>query len=237
MGLFAGVFAVIAALGGLAQINPIWLYGPFEPSAVTTASQPDWYMGWIEGALRLFPAWRFHLFGYTISEVFLPAVVLPGITFGLLYAWPFLEARVTRDRVDHHLLDRPRYRPVRTAIGVGTLTFYVVLFVAGAQDIFAQKLGLPVPTVTWTLRVHGLRPTARSPPSWPPSCATTWSGRRRSRRRRRRSATRARGDDDLPPPPPPPPPRKSSALRTAGLVLAAAVGWLVDRLRGRRRVR
>src|SRR5205085_4364041 len=61
IGLFAGVFAVVAALGGLAQINPIWLYGPFEPSAVTTASQPDWYMGWVEGALRLFPAWRIHI--------------------------------------------------------------------------------------------------------------------------------------------------------------------------------
>ena len=153
IGLFAGVFAVIAVLGGVAQINPIWLYGPFEPSAVTTASQPDWYMGWIEGALRLFPAWRFHVFGYTVSELFLPAVVFPGVTFGLLYAWPFIEARVTGDRGPHHLLDRPRHRPVRTAIGVGALTFYVVLFVAGAQDLAAQKFGLPVPTVTWSLRV------------------------------------------------------------------------------------
>ena len=153
IGLFAGVFAVIAFLGGLAQINPVWLYGPFEPSAVTTASQPDWYMGWIEGALRLFPAWRLHLFGYTISELFLPAVVLPGLTFGLLYVWPFIEARVTGDRGPHHLLDRPRHRPVRTAIGVGALTFYVVLFVAGAQDLVAQKFGVPVPTVVWTLRV------------------------------------------------------------------------------------
>ena len=153
VGLFAGVFAVIAVLGGVAQINPVWLYGPFEPSAVTTASQPDWYMGWIEGALRLFPAWRLHVFGYTVSELLLPAVVLPGLTFGLLYAWPFIEARVTGDRGPHHLLDRPRHRPVRTAIGIGALTFYVVLFVAGAQDLVAQKFGVPVPTVVWTLRV------------------------------------------------------------------------------------
>ncbi|MEA2702086.1 MAG: ubiquinol-cytochrome c reductase cytochrome b subunit, partial [Actinomycetota bacterium] len=153
IGLFAGVFAVIAVLGGVAQINPIWLYGPFEPSAVTTASQPDWYMGWIEGALRLFPAWRFHVFGYTVSEMFFPAVVFPGITFGLLYAWPFVESRVTGDRGPHHLLDRPRHRPARTAIGIGALTFYVVLFIAGAQDLAAQKFGLPIPTVTWTLRV------------------------------------------------------------------------------------
>ena len=70
IGLFAAVAAVLCALGGLAQINPVWLYGPFKPAAVSTAAQPDWYVGWLEGALRLAPAWRVHIFGYTISEVF-----------------------------------------------------------------------------------------------------------------------------------------------------------------------
>jgi ubiquinol-cytochrome c reductase cytochrome b subunit len=153
VGLFAGVFALIAFLGGLAQINPIWLYGPFKPAAVTTASQPDWYMGWVEGALRLAPAWRFHVLGYTISELFLPAVVLPTVTFGLLYLWPWLERRFTGDQADHHILDRPRQRPVRTAIGVGVLTFYVVLFAAGSQDIGAQKFASSIPTVTRVLQV------------------------------------------------------------------------------------
>ncbi|HEX3621712.1 MAG TPA: hypothetical protein VHT97_05280, partial [Acidimicrobiales bacterium] len=146
-------FAVIAFLGGLAQVNPIWLYGPFKPAAVTTASQPDWYMGWLEGALRLAPAWRIHVFGYTISELFWPGVVLPSVTFGLLYLWPFLERRVTGDTAEHHLLDRPRDRPVRTAIGVGTLAFYVVLFLAGSQDIGAQKLAVAIPTLTRVFQV------------------------------------------------------------------------------------
>jgi ubiquinol-cytochrome c reductase cytochrome b subunit len=152
-GLFAGVFAVGAALGGLAQINPLWLYGPYRTGAVTTAAQPDWYMGWLEGALRLFPAWRVHVFGHTIPEVFWPGVVVPTLTFALLYAWPFLEARVTRDHGDHELLDRPRNRPGRTAIGTGVLTFYIVLFAAGSQDIFAQHLGLSIVTVNRTFRV------------------------------------------------------------------------------------
>jgi ubiquinol-cytochrome c reductase cytochrome b subunit len=153
VGLLAGVFAVIALLGGLAQVNPIWLYGPFQPSAVSTASQPDWYMGWLEGALRLAPNWRFHVFGYTISEVFLPAVVLPGITFGLLYLWPFIERRVTGDTAEHQLLDRPREHPARTAIGVGALVFYFVLFAAGSQDIGAQKFATAIPTITVVFQV------------------------------------------------------------------------------------
>src|SRR5205807_2332620 len=145
IGLFAAVAAVLSALGGLAQINPVWLYGPFKAAAVSTAAQPDWYVGWLEGALRIFPAWRIHVFGYTISEIFWPGIVLPGVTFGLLYMWPFLEARFTDDHLEHHLLDSPRDRPVRTAIGVGVLTFYIVLVVAGAQDIIAQKLGVGIP--------------------------------------------------------------------------------------------
>ncbi|MEA2827709.1 MAG: ubiquinol-cytochrome c reductase cytochrome b subunit [Actinomycetota bacterium] len=234
VGLFAGVFAVIAALGGLAQINPIWLYGPFEPSAVTTASQPDWYMGWVEGALRLFPPWRFHVFGYTVSELFLPAVVLPGVTFGLLYLWPFLEARVTRDRVDHHLLDRPRYRPVRTAIGIGALTFYVVLFIAGAQDIGAQKLGVPIPAVTWTLRILVLL--------LPPLTALLARKlchdlvRAEEIEEEKEEIRHPRGDE-VEPQPPAPPPATTSALRTMVLALAAGAGWLVDRILRRGKVR
>ena len=147
------MFALCAALGGLAQINPIWLYGPYRTGAVTTAAQPDWYMGWLEGALRLFPAWRVHIFHHTIPEVFWPGVVLPALTFALLFAWPFLEARVTHDHAEHHLLDRPRFRPVRTSIGTGVLAFYIVLFGAGSQDIFAQHLNAPIPTVDRTFRI------------------------------------------------------------------------------------
>jgi ubiquinol-cytochrome c reductase cytochrome b subunit len=152
-GFFALITGVLFGLGGLAQINPVWLYGPFDPAAVTTAAQPDWYVGWLEGALRLAPPWYLHIASYNVSEVFWPGVVLPGITFMLLYAWPWLEARVTRDHAEHHLLDRPRDRPVRTAIGVGVLTFYIVLLLAGAQDLIAVGIPAPVKTVTFALRI------------------------------------------------------------------------------------
>ncbi len=152
-GVFVLVAAVLTALGGLVQINPVWLYGPFHPADVTTAAQPDWYIGWLEGALRLFPPWDFTLFGYTVSEVLIPGILLPGITFGLLYAWPFLERRLTGERDEHHLLDRPRDRPVRTAIGVGVLTFYGVLLLAGGDDIIAEKLDLPIVPVVWAFRI------------------------------------------------------------------------------------
>ncbi|HEX4493660.1 MAG TPA: ubiquinol-cytochrome c reductase cytochrome b subunit [Acidimicrobiia bacterium] len=153
IGLFAIVAGVLSALGGLAQINPIWLYGPYDPAAVSTAAQPDWYLGWTEGAIRIFPPWFLHIGHYGVPEVFWPSIALPGLTFALLYAWPFLERRFTHDTAEHHLLDRPRDRPVRTAIGVGVLMFYVVLLVAGAQDLFAQWFNLSILSVTRTLQV------------------------------------------------------------------------------------
>jgi ubiquinol-cytochrome c reductase cytochrome b subunit len=152
LGLFFLVAAALAALGGLAQINPIWLYGPFEPSAVTTAAQPDWYLGWLEGALRLTPPLPLHIFGHTVSEVFWPGILLPAVTFLALYSWPWIERFVTRDRAEHHLLDRPRDRPARTAIGVGVLTFYAVLVIAGAQDVFAEQTGATVATLNRVLQ-------------------------------------------------------------------------------------
>ena len=54
-GFFFIVFGVLALISALVQINPIWAYGPYDPSAVTAGSQPDWYMGFADGALRLLP--------------------------------------------------------------------------------------------------------------------------------------------------------------------------------------
>ncbi len=138
------------------QINPVWLYGPYAPAQVSSPAQPDWYLGWLEGALRLFPAWELRIFGLEIPNVFLPAIVLPGITFTLLYVWPFIEAWRTGDHYPHHLLDRPRDRPVRTALGMATLSFYTVLLLGGLNDLVAKWFQLPVEDVTWALRIMGI---------------------------------------------------------------------------------
>ena len=150
--LFFATFAVLAAMGGLLQINPVWLYGPFRPQQVPSPAQPDWWLGWVEGALRIFPAWEIRAFGYEIPNPFFPGVLLPGITFLMLYAWPFLEARFTGDRDMHHLLERPRDRPLRSAFGAACIAFYAVLQLAGSNDLIAQWLGVSVLSVTAVLR-------------------------------------------------------------------------------------
>ncbi|MFJ8079379.1 cytochrome bc complex cytochrome b subunit [Streptomyces sp. NPDC096205] len=153
-GLFLMVSGVLAALSAVAQINPVWTYGPYRPDQASTGSQPDWYVGFLEGALRLIPAWETTLAGHTLMwNVLLPAVVLPGALFVVLYAYPFLEAWVTGDRREHHLCDRPRDRPVRTGLGVAGIVFYGVLLLAGGNDVVAFVFHIPVEGLTYVLRV------------------------------------------------------------------------------------
>ena len=152
-GFFYLVFGVLTLLGGLAQINPIWLYGPYDPSQVSAGSQPDWYIGFLDGSTRLMPNWELRPLGHTFSpNVLLPTQVLPGVLFGLLMIYPFLEAKLTGDKAYHNLLDRPRDKPRRTALGMMSITFYIVLLIAGGNDIIASIFHLSINEITYTLR-------------------------------------------------------------------------------------
>ena len=152
-GFFFLVFAVLAALGGLAQINPIWLYGPYDPSQVSAGSQPDWYVGFLDGSTRLMPNWEFRGLGHTMPfNVLVPTVVMPGIIFTLLIVYPWIEQRFTGDRKYHNLLDRPRDVPVRTALGAMSLTFYVILLISGGNDIVAHIFRVSVNATTYVGR-------------------------------------------------------------------------------------
>ena len=153
-GFFFVVFGMTALMGGLLSINPVWKFGPYDPSKVTAGSQPDWYMGWPDGALRIMPGWETHLFGHTIAwNVFLPIIVLPGVMTAILVSLPFIEAWITGDKREHHLLQRPRNAPTRTATMVALMTFYGVLWEAGGNDIIAVTFNLSINQLTYINRV------------------------------------------------------------------------------------
>jgi ubiquinol-cytochrome c reductase cytochrome b subunit len=153
LGLLAAVFSACLLLGGLVQINPIWLWGPFDPGSAIAPAQPDWYVGWVDGALRLWPPWEPKILGYRLPAVFIPGVLLPGVTFLALYLWPWLERLVTGDRREHQVLERPRDRPARVAIGVGALTFYLLLLAAFADGVISRYTGIPVYTLLAVFRI------------------------------------------------------------------------------------
>ncbi|HEY1976206.1 MAG TPA: cytochrome bc complex cytochrome b subunit [Candidatus Baltobacteraceae bacterium] len=144
LALLAVIVFVVCALGATTQINPIWLWGPYDPWKASSPAQPDWYVGWLEGALRIAPPWAWHPFGRTIPSVFWPTVLLPAIVFGFLLLWPWIERAITRDHRSHQLLDRPREVPWRTALGAALLTFGFALTAAGSDDVQARYLHVSI---------------------------------------------------------------------------------------------
>jgi len=135
VGLLFGTAGVLFLLGGLVQINPIWLWGPYHVGDGTNGAQPDWYLGWLIGALRLMPGFDVTVAGRTlIPNPFWGGVLFPTVVFGLLFLWPTLDRWLSADRRRHNLLDRPRDAPWRTAFATAFLTWVFIIFLAGSAD-------------------------------------------------------------------------------------------------------
>jgi ubiquinol-cytochrome c reductase cytochrome b subunit len=153
-GFFLIVFGVLTLMGATMQINPVWVFGPYNPAEITAGSQPDWYMGFVEGGIRIMPNWEWHIGSTTWSwNVAIPGLGLMGLFFGLMAIYPFLEAWVTGDKSEHHILDRPRNNPTRTAFGVAAMTGYAMLWIGGGNDLVATQFHVSLNAVTYFLRV------------------------------------------------------------------------------------
>jgi len=145
---------VLVLMGGLMQINPVWTYGPYNPSEVTAGAQPDWYMGFVEGGIRIMPNWEWHIGSTTWSwNIAIPGLGLLGLLAVVLAAYPFVEQWITGDKKEHHLLDRPRDNATRTAFGVAAIACYGMLWIGGGNDIVATQFHVSLNHVTYFLRV------------------------------------------------------------------------------------
>ena len=152
-GFFFLVFGVIAAIAAICTINPIWAMGPYRPDQVSTGAQPDWYMGFSEGLIRVMPGWEISAWGHTlVLGVFIPLMIFPLVMVAIA-VYPFIESWITGDKREHHLLDRPRNRPVRTGVGVAWLALYFTLLIGGGNDLWATHFHLSIETISWAVRI------------------------------------------------------------------------------------
>jgi ubiquinol-cytochrome c reductase cytochrome b subunit len=153
-GFFFLVFGVVAAIAATFTINPIWNYGPYDPSPVSAGTQPDWYIGWLDGALRLAPSgWDISIFDYVIPMGVMVPLVVSLLFLGLVAAYPFIENWVTKDKREHHVLDRPRNAPTRTAIGAAGVTFYAVLWAGASTDLIATNFQMSLNQVLLAMQI------------------------------------------------------------------------------------
>lgn len=153
-GFFFIVFGVIVLIAAVVGINPVWAYGPYDPSPVSAGTQPDWYIGFVDGILRLVPSgWETEWLGLTWSwNMLVPVLVLLGF-LGLVAAYPFLESWITGDQREHHVLVRPRNAPARTGLGVAGVIFYAVLWAAASSDLIATHFQLSIEGVLLALQL------------------------------------------------------------------------------------
>jgi ubiquinol-cytochrome c reductase cytochrome b subunit len=147
--------AALVMLGTIAQINPVWLIGPFQPGSISSGAVPDWYMWFLDGPLRLMPAWELSVAGHPVAlGVLIAGLVVPGLFFTCLALYPAVDRRISGGRPPHGLLPpKPADLANRTAAGVAGLTFYGLLTAAATNDQIAYRLHLDLYAVTWTFRV------------------------------------------------------------------------------------
>jgi ubiquinol-cytochrome c reductase cytochrome b subunit len=169
LGQLAVVCGVLIVISATVTIAPVWLYGPSSPSDVSAGSQPDWYTGFLDGALRLVPpGWEIALGGYTVTLAVLVPLAVVGAFLLAIAVYPFLEGWILSDRAgagipdrdvpdrdvpDPDLPDRPRNVPVRTGLGIGALAFYGVLWGAASSDVLAHLLRLSLDSVIVAFQV------------------------------------------------------------------------------------
>src|SRR5690606_37785933 len=95
-----------------------------------------------DGMLRLIPpGWEVEIpwgeGALTLSLNMLVPIAVLGLFLVVVAIYPFLEAWITGDKREHHIADRPRNAPTRSAIGAAGVTFYAVMWAAASSDLIA----------------------------------------------------------------------------------------------------
>jgi ubiquinol-cytochrome c reductase cytochrome b subunit len=150
---FAVCAGIIAMMGGIFQINPIWNLGPYNAAQISSGSQPDFYMWFSEGMARMFSAWEIVLGNYRIPAAFWPTAVFLPLPFVVAAIYPAIERKMTGDNALHNLLQRPRDVPVRTSLGVMAIAFYAWLCLSAINDWIAFFFDVSLNATTWAGRI------------------------------------------------------------------------------------
>ena len=150
---FAVTVGVLGIMSGIFQINPIWNFGPYNPAHISAGSQPDWYVLFTEGMLRIFPPWDIHIGDYNIPPAFWASPAFLPVLYVVAGIYPWVERRFTGDNARHNLLQRPRDVPVRTSLGVMAISFYTVLVLSGSNDLIAYFFDVSLNATTWAGRI------------------------------------------------------------------------------------
>ncbi|MEF8822179.1 MAG: cytochrome bc complex cytochrome b subunit [Halovenus sp.] len=137
--VFFLTLATLSLLAGFLPVHNIAEYGPNDPASTPSLIMPDWFLMWGYGFLKLIPSWMsFDLLGIHFSAEFIGGLLLPGIIFGVVALWPFIDY----DEKPVHFTADPLERPFQTAVGVAAVLFIMIASIAGMDVIVADIVGM-----------------------------------------------------------------------------------------------
>ena len=156
---FAESTVLVLWIGGLLALaavvipwSDIAFQGPYVPGEVGNNAQPDWFMFWLDGMLRVFPALEIGFPGFTLNGVFVAGVVLPGVVFGVLFAYPFVERKVYGLEGQWHVLQNPLDIPLRAGVVLALFSGVLILSAAATSDQLSRLSGVSIETILWIFR-------------------------------------------------------------------------------------
>lgn len=151
--LFLWVGGLLALGATLIPWSDVELLGPYVAGEVGNNAQPDWFLFWTDGLLRALPPFEFRILGATINTVFVAGAVIPGLMFGLLFAYPFIERKVYGLTGDWHVLTNPLDIPLRAAMVMGTFSFVLLASANATNDILSRMFGVPIENLVFAFRL------------------------------------------------------------------------------------
>jgi cytochrome b-561 len=180
--VFFLTLATLSILAGLLPVHNVAEYGPNNPASTPAIIMPDWFLMWLYGFLKLWPTWlSFSVGPVHFSTEFLGGIVVPGLVFLVVFAWPFID----RSEPIHFTTD-PLDRPWQTGVGVAGVTFIMIASIAGMNNLLADAIGVSTnvlnPVLTLALVAVPLAAfgivyrTLRGPVSDPPEAAVPEEG-------------------------------------------------------------
>jgi cytochrome b-561 len=150
--VFFLTLATLSLLAGFLPVHNVAAYGPNNPAGTPELIMPDWFLMWVYGFLKILPKWMAFTVpgtGIHVSTEFLGGIVLPGVVFGIVALWPFID----RHEGPTHFTANPLERPWQTAVGVAAVVFVMVASIAGMNNILADVLGVSTGVVNPVLLV------------------------------------------------------------------------------------
>jgi ubiquinol-cytochrome c reductase cytochrome b subunit len=129
-------------------------HGPYIVAQASNASQPDWFLFWVEGAIRIYPPIDVEMLGTVFSGPFVGGIVLPILFILAMAGYPWLERHVVGDdHRAHHTAQGGLEVPFRAFFVTAFMTFYVLLSLAATNDVIARIFDIPVEAVVWFFRI------------------------------------------------------------------------------------